>query len=384
MSRQDRIDEAIASLHEAMLGDGRWAATSARIDEACGWQGSHLVIFDGHSRRSRPDWLFDQFYYHGESAAELGRTYVEDFFRQDERIPRIMRLPDRRLTRVADLLTARELKTSATYNDLLRWCRGQNGFNVRMDGPDGLDVAMGIADPTAADGWSSGDIETIEHLLPHIRQFVRVRHALVRAEALGTALSGLLSNTMVGVIYVDRRGMIVEANARACEILRRGDGLSDRDGVLRARLATDDAKLGKLLADALPGGGRQPVSGSMTVERSHLLPRLVVHVNPVTVHQLDFGAMSAAALVLIVDPGSRLGIDPDLVAATFRLTRAESQVAAALAEGNTVGEFAAATRRAESTVRWLVKQVHTKLGVSRQAELVRMVLTAAGSPKPHP
>ena len=186
------------------------------------------------------------------------------------------------------------------------------------------------------------------------------------------------------MIYLDGRGKIVEANSRAREILRQGDGLSDRDGVLRARLAADDARLGRLLADALPGGGRQAVSGSMTVERSLLLPRLVVHVNPVAIHRLDFGARSAAALVLIVDPGSRLGIDADLVAAAFRLTRAEGQVAAALAEGSTVREIAAATFRAESTVRWLVKQIHAKLGISRQADLVRLVLSAAGVATPKP
>ena len=81
----------------------------------------------------------------------------------------------------------------------------------------------------------------------------------------------------------------------------------------------------------------------MTVERSLLLPRLVVHVNPVAVHRLEFGTGGAAALVLIVDPGSRPSIDADLVAAAFRLTRAESQVAAALAEGSTVREIAAST-----------------------------------------
>ena len=384
MSQQDRFDRAISSLHEAMLGDAHWRESSALIDAACGWKGSHLVILDGHSGdggRNRPEWAFDQFYYHGESAAELGRIYVRDFFRQDERIPRLMRLPNQRLMHVTDVWTEPELKTSATYNDLLRWCWGQDGFNVRMDGPDGLDIIMGIADPVGG-VWNSGHIETIERMLPHIRQFIRVRHALVRAEALGTTLTGLLANAMVGVIYVDRRGAIVEANARAREILRQGDGLADRDGVLRARLATDDAKLQRVLADALPRLDRQPVSGSVTVERSLLLPRLVVHVNPVEVHQLDFGARSAAALVLLVDPGSRTSIDAGIVARTFRLTRAESQVAAALAEGRTVSEIAQTTFRAESTVRWLVKQVHAKLGISRQADLVRLVLSVTSAPTP--
>ena len=79
--------------------------------------------------------------------------------------------------------------------------------------------------------------------------------------------------------------------------------------------------------------------------------------------------------MLIVDPGSTSRVDADLVAETIHLTRAESQVAAALAEGSTVREIAETTFRAESTVRWLVKQIHTKLGISRQADLVRMVLS---------
>ena len=204
------------------------------------------------------------------------------------------------------------------------------------------------------------------------------RAILVRTETLGTSLTGLLVNPMVGAIFLDRRGTIVEANSRAREFLRQQSGLSDRDGVLHARSGTEDAKLGRLLAGALAERGSRATGGSMTVDRSPLMPRLVVHVNPVGVHrvrQLEIGVRNAAALVLIVDPGSTRRVDADLVAETFHLTRAESQVAAALAEGRTVREIAETTFRAESTVRWLVKQIHTKLGISRQADLVRMVLS---------
>ena len=97
----------------------------------------------------------------------------------------------------------------------------------------------------------------IERLLPHIRQFVRVRQALVGAHALGASLAELLDNTMAGVIYLDWRAMIVQANARARGILRHGDGLADRGGVLRARRAADDVKLGRLLARVLPRSGGQ-------------------------------------------------------------------------------------------------------------------------------
>ena len=88
-------------------------------------------------------------------------------------------------------------------------------------------------------------IETIERLLPHIRQFVRVRQSLVSARALGSSVIGLLENTRFGVIQLDRRGRIVDANDRARDILRKSDGLSDRDGLLCACTPADDAALQK-------------------------------------------------------------------------------------------------------------------------------------------
>ena len=63
----------------------------------------------------------------------------------------------------------------------------------------------------------------------------------------------------------------------------------------------------------------------------------------------------------------------------YGLTPAEADVAAALAEGCTVSEIAATTGRKESTVRWHVKNLHSKLDVHRQADVVRLVLLSAAA-----
>ena len=65
------------------------------------------------------------------------------------------------------------------------------------------------------------------------------------------------------------------------------------------------------------------------------------------------------------------------MAETLGLTLAESQVATALAEGSNVRDIAAATRRKESTVRWFIRQIYEKQGLSRQADLVRLGLSLA-------
>ena len=370
MSAQDAFERILASLYEAMLDDTLWPATSALIDEACGIQGNGIMV--GAGPRDAVRALFVGLYYRGERREDWEREYLEVYHPIDESVPRFRQLPDSRLVHVTDLYTAEELKTSLTYNEALHLGSAQNSLRVRLDGPDGSHITWGIHDPVASGGWESSQLTLIKGLLPYIRQFVRVRQALVGAEALGASVADLLDTPRIGVIHLDRRGQIIEANDRARAILRHGDGLSDRGGELRARGPADHAHLEGLLAGALPSAG-VGVSGSMLLRRpSGVLP-LVVHVKPVVVSPPDYGARRVAVLVLLVEPGRPSRIDPTLVATTLGLTRAESQIAVALAQGQTVREIARSTGRQVSSIHWHLKHIYRKLGVARQAELVQLV-----------
>ena len=287
MSHRDKLDRIIASLHGAMLDDSQWRATSVLIDEACGISGTHLVLVGGNDHGDAR-WLFDKAYWHGDVREDLGRDYAENYFPRDERIPRLMRLPDQQIVPVTDIYTQRELRTSPTYNEMLRRAGARDGLNIRMDGPDGLHIVWALANPTTADGWNSEQIAMIESLLPHIRQFVRVRQTLAGAAALGTPLTGLLDNMLIGVLCLDWRGMIVQANARARDILRQGEGLVDRNGFLAAQVAEDDYRLRRLLANALPRGGRPGTGGSITVARASARPRVALHLTPVELGEAGF------------------------------------------------------------------------------------------------
>lgn len=379
MSQQDAFDRIVAALHETALDDSLWPRTSTLIDEAVGMWGSHLAIESGHTRDDA-EFVFGDAYSHGE-LLEMGRMYANTYFPHDERVTRLLHLPDNRVFHTTQVYTEQELKTSPTYNELLCRFGAGNGLNLRMDGPDGLHIIWAFTDPDDPHGWRSEQIALIQQLLPHIRQFVRVRQALASAEALGTSLTSLLDNALLGVLFLDRHGTIVETNTRGLRILRRGDSVVDRDGVLRARFPTDNAKLQRLLARALPHWGQTASGGSMTVRRpSGKLP-LTLHISPVT-HRADYGAQRVAALVLLVDPAQRPQIDPAFLAATLGLSRAESRVAAALAAGHRVRDIAVATHRTQAAVRWHLRHMYAKLGISRQADLVRLVLSTVGIPPP--
>ena len=375
MSDRDAFERILASLYEAMLDDTHWPATSALIDEACGLTGNSLLVGEGPPDDIRV--LFVGLYYRGQRNTDMEREYLEVYHPINEAIPRQLQLPEGHLVQLKDLYTAEELKTSPAYNEAYLRGKYQNGLNVLLEGPGGSHLTWSLADPVASDGWGSSQIAMVRRLLPHIRQFVRVRQALMRTEARDTTVTALLDNPRIGVLQLDRRGRILAVNDRARLILRHGDGLSDKDGVLRTSLPNDQLRLERLLAGALPTSGAVAVSGSMMLGRSSVLPPLVVHVKPVAVPQPDYGARHVAALVLIVEPGRHHRVDPELVATTLGLTPAESQVAVGLAEGKSVRDMAQATGLTDNAIYWHLKQIYQKKSISRQADLVRLVLSIA-------
>ena len=375
MSERAAFARVLASLYDAMLDETHWPATSALLDEACGLTGNALLVGEGPPDDTRV--TFVGLYYRGQRRLDLEREYLEVYHPINEGIPRLRQLPDGHLVPIKDLYTAEELKTSRAYNEAYRRGQYQQGVNVRLAGPGGSPMTWSLADPVASESWGSSQIAMVRRLTPHVRQFIRVRQALVRAQAGDTTVTALLETSRIGVVHLDRRGRILAVNDRARRLLRQGEGLSDAEGVLQARAPDDQARLARLVAEALPTSSAVPVSGSMLLGRAAGVPPLVVHVKPVGVPSPDYGARPVAALVLLVEPGGHLRLDPDVVTRTLGLTPAEGQVAVWLADGKSVRDIALTTGLTEGAIYWHLKQIYKKLPISRQVDLVRLVLSIA-------
>ena len=382
MDRREAFERIVGLLNEAMLDDARWPETSALMDEAFGARGNALVFGDERPN-DNAEIFFTKCHFRGTNRAAWFGEYFRDYYAEDEHVRRLRALPDAKIVPFAELYSDEERKTSRAYNEFWRRYPGRNSLAMRLYGPGGARIAWGIADRVDGDGWSASRLDMIARTIPHIRQYVRVRSALVDARALGTSVAELLGNARAGVVQLDRAGRIVGANDRALELLRRRDGLADRHGALRAASQEDDRRLQELLSRALPQGCGTGASGSMTVRRPSLLPRLAVHVKPVTNGEAEYRSRGVAALVLIVDPVDRARVDPALVAAALGLTPAQAGIAVLLAEGRAPRRIAADTGRRYSTVRTHLKHIYARLGVSsRQLEVVPLVLALSSLPAP--
>ncbi len=380
MIPKDPFTQLLLLIHEAALDDSLWPRVARLINEVTQAKGHMLCFGKGSERRSIEEISFARIFLGGDRLRNLEKEYGRVYWRLDEAVPRLKRLPKAVIRHFPDLYTDQERKTSPAFNQIHRKIHMQKGLAVYLDGLGDSHIVWCLSEPVTSGGWDPARTEIVSALLPHIHQFVRVRQTLADAEAKENSLAELLDNGRCGVIQLDREGRIVEANDRAFNLLRHGEGLSDPDGFLKARHPADNEELQELLARVLTPLSVPPCPGSMTVRRSAARTRLALHIHPVARGERHCPATRVAALVLIVDPERRVRVDPETVQAALELTPAESRLAVMVATGYSLRTIAALTRRTEGTVRWHLKQIFRKQGISRQSDLVRRVLTLDGFP----
>src|SRR5262245_52319263 len=125
------------------------------------------------------------------------------------------------------------------------------------------------------------------------------------------------------------------------------------------------------------------IGGLLLLPRAWPLRPLMVTVTPLAPRRqrgnIASGPSQPAALLLIHDPDRAVAMPGERLARVYGLTPAEAKLAAALAGGSTLGDYADNARITIGTARWYLKQVLAKTGAHRQSELVRQVVMTAGT-----
>jgi DNA-binding CsgD family transcriptional regulator len=220
------------------------------------------------------------------------------------------------------------------------------------------------------------DLETreqnlLETLAPHFRQAIGLWVRLAKAEA-RASLAEQVGNAMpAAAVACDRQLRVHWINADAQRLFGANAPLRLRNGALVCATRDDQQRLLALIdgrsdrAVVALGGG----PGPMLHLRAQAVPPM----------QGQFALARDLVMLAITRPDCPVRHDPQDLARLFGLTLTEATLAASLATGASVSEFAAARGVAEGTARLHLKRVLAKTGASRQSELVRQICQSVAS-----
>lgn len=229
------------------------------------------------------------------------------------------------------------------------------------------------------EAFSPADVHTVRLLAPHLRRAVMIAETIDQRTSERDQLHAILDMISVGVVLLDQNESIVHANREATRLLDEASALRrDRDQ-LTATHAQSAAELRTAIASAAQGITLNIAKTGIVVSvRNSSGPELAAWVLPLDGGlRRDLGASyQAKAAVFIRVLGDTSPVPAELFVRRYAITPAECRVLLLVVQGMTVQTAAATLGVSVETARTHLKNLLAKTGTQRQAELVRLAMSA--------
>jgi DNA-binding CsgD family transcriptional regulator len=304
-------------------------------------------------------------------------AYREQFFSLDP----FVSLPLGKVVALEDILPDKDLVTSDYYLHYLKPINLFRILGVDTSEPGGMLARLRFSRSASEARFKTTERHLLTLLTPHLSRAIEIYAKLNRMTSERDLYAGAVNQLSVASIILDEQGRMLTTNAVGRALLDQGEGLSLRDG----HLHIEGRDINKELQEALTNIIRAQLHGETSVVRALRVPRpggrsdLGLVVRPVPASQWSEGQVSPSAAVFISDPDLQESTSRPILGALFDLTPAEANLATLLARGLSLAQVSVAQNISQHTARAQLKSIFAKTGVSRQAELVRLVLKSVAS-----
>ncbi len=203
-------------------------------------------------------------------------------------------------------------------------------------------------------------------IAPPLARSVSGYNRMRLAELSSRLAADALGRLEVGVVAIDRHGHILFTNDSAHRLVSQCPDIGIHGG--RLIMARPE------LAAKLEASRMSPQVAQLCSSQNTMVDLMMT---PVQGGRDELGPSSRPERAIYMHEVARsVRIPETLIAELFGLSRPEAKLAALLCAGLTLREAAAEMQIAENSARTYSKIAFSKLGVSRQAELVRHILTS--------
>ncbi len=280
-----------------------------------------------------------------------------------------------------ELVPIEDLVRSDFYTQYMEPMGVLYALAVDVREPGGLEGRLRAARPKGSRDFDESDKMLCARLVPHLQRALQIHGRLRSVESERNLYAETVDHFSVGTILLDESGQVQRMNHVAERVVRQRDGLRLREGRLTTGDRESSHELEQLIHRAIDAQntGHPSMVEALRIERPSGSGHMGLLIRPVPAPQWSDGKTGPAAAVFIRQPDDAPVVSPEILQELFAFTRAEASLASLLAEGLSVEDTARTLGISIHTARAHLRSLFSKTGVSRQTELVLLVLRSAAS-----
>jgi len=373
MALHERTLAVVESFYDAALDETLWRSALKQVTDLSGSLGASFWVLDGSETPRLSTFVTINF-----DPAAI-KEYIEHTAAIDPTVQYLAAHPDVPIVHDGLVISEAE-KDKHPYYD---WHDRRIDTRFRVVGQAQLMPAVqaGIAlhRTRKAGRFEHSDLDQFAVLHRHLERALRIGVRIGSLDAAAGFGKEWLDRCAAAVFLLDNRKRIVFCNRAAEALQSTGDGI--RFSAQRISLAHrhDDGKLQSLIDVAL--SRRSSLSGgTMRAQRPSGKQPFGIFVSPLTREYPILSMFRPAVCVIVTDPDSRPLLPIQRLQESFDLTEAEARLAVLLANGEELRRAAEQLNITYGTARARLMQIFQKTDTRRQAELVRLILSASIGP----
>jgi DNA-binding NarL/FixJ family response regulator len=264
------------------------------------------------------------------------------------------------------------------YDKVIRPYGVRHQLGMFFSEPSGWKCNVGLMNQEGRPAFGEAEKRFFLSFLPHLQTALELYARMKRGESEKRIFEETLDRQTIGAFILDGSGKVIDVNSVGRTLLKGGAGLSVASGRLSLSRSDETARLNQLIRQAVEHREKRSAEAfvdaiSATAPDGGALGVLVRSVAAVDRFESD---VSPQVIVYVGDSTQQHMAPERFVARLFGLTPTEALLATLLANGLTLTEAADKLDVTENTVRSYAKKIFAKVGVNRQTELVRLILTS--------
>jgi DNA-binding CsgD family transcriptional regulator len=292
------------------------------------------------------------------------RIYREELWKQDP----FLDLPLDQVITVDEHLGQEQWLNSDFYLNIFGPYGSRHALGVNLASDNGTICRLRLYRMAYEQPFSEEEKQRLRDLLPHFRQALRLANRLELQDTQNEMYEGALNRLHIGTVVLDENQQVLRCNEVARTLLDESDGLRWSDKSLDTHYRNER----HLFKELLDSGSLQPQV--MSVSRPSGKRKLGLVVRSIPLREESEGKGRPAWIIFICDPEAQTKAPREVMRRVFEFTPSEANLAMELANGLSLDEAAEVLGIRRNTARTHLRAVFAKAGVTRQAELVRLVL----------
>ncbi len=365
----EQIQKLITLIYDAALDPAYWASVLETLSHTLKAEQAYMRIINMKSNHI-------QLSYSHNKDSHWTKAYSDYYIHKDPWLNDILKVKDTVIDCTHHHITDKEYEKMEFHRDFVKPQGTHYGLGGKIHIKENITSYLALNRSRNKNGFESIFHETLVQLTPHIQKALLVNEKTHNTAFEHRLLRDALNQIHSPLILVDKNAKILFINSQAEHLINQQPGIYIRNNQITILSKVDNDKFKHLIHTAIHRDTDNSLSqgSSMCCTNPANQSTISILISPVNPEMTNIDTQNDENVLLLLSTNQQQkSFSTEILTDLYNFTPAEARLTSHLCQGLTLDEIAEKFSLSKNTLRSQLRSTFNKSGVSRQAELIRMV-----------